>query len=67
MQKFKTITELKTAVEAGKHVHWKSPAYIIQKWRNGEFFIYCIPSDSAIGLESTTGQLNAKLEDFFTL
>lgn len=60
-----TLQEIKTAVDAGKIVHWSNGAYKVIKCKNGQYLIDC-KQGNAIGLTWQDGTtLNGKEEDFF--
>lgn len=57
--------EIKTAVDNGQTVNWKSPAYIVIKDSKNQYMIKCTSNNHCIGLtwaDETT--LNGKEEDF---
>lgn len=61
-----STNEIKAAVEAGRTVHWASPAYTVIKDSIGQWFIRHV-SGHLIGLTHADGlTLNGKPEDFFT-
>lgn len=59
---FKNVEEIKKAVDDGKQVYWKNPAYQVRHFSNG-YFIYC-ENGYMIGLETMSGELNGNIEDF---
>jgi len=61
------LTEIKTAVMAGKTVHWASDAYVvIYAPRIEEFLIKCLLNDDCIGLTWKDGvTMNGKPSQFF--
>jgi hypothetical protein len=61
-----TLEEIKTAVNAGKKVHWSNTGYEVRKDRYGEYYIIFIHNDNSIGLTWKDGvTMNGKPEDFF--
>lgn len=60
------ITEIKTAVDAGKSVHWSNEGYVVRKDILGQYLIVFEPGGSAIGLtDRSGGRLNGQEEAFF--
>jgi len=61
------LAEIKTAVMAGKTVHWSSDAYVvIYAPRIEEFLIKCLLNDHCIGLTWKDGvTMNGKPSQFF--
>lgn len=60
------IAEIKTAVDAGKFVHWSNEGYVVRKDTLGEYLIIFEPNGSAIGLTDRSGdRLNGQEEEFF--
>ena len=60
------ITEIKTAVDAGKFVHWSNEGYVVRKDILGQYLIVFKPNGSAIGLtDRNGGRLNGQEEEFF--
>lgn len=60
-----TLTEIKAAIEAGKRVYWKNPAYQVIKDRIGQHLVHCTLNDSYHGLTHRDGiTVNGKPEDF---
>lgn len=65
-----TLEEIKQAVDAGKTVHWATPAYTVvhDVLKDGEdqWLIHCTFNDSFIGLTWRDGvTLNGKPEQFY--
>ena len=61
-----TLDEIKSAVDAGKLVHWKNPAYVVIKDCIGQYLLTCRLNNDCIGLTHRDGvTLNGKPEDFF--
>jgi hypothetical protein len=59
-----TLQEIKSAVDAGKIVHWSSLLYQVVKDNRGEYLIKC--GQNYIGLTWADGvTLNGKEKDFF--
>jgi len=56
---FKTLDEVKAAVEAGKTVKWSSSSYTVRKGSDGDFWIDC-----SNGHVAFLGK-GYKAEDFF--
>ncbi len=44
------ISEIKTAVDAGRSVRWSNEGYVVRKDRLGQYLIVFEPNGSAIGL-----------------
>lgn len=60
------IKGIKTAVDAGKIVHWANTGYVVRKDRLGQYLIVYLPNCSMIGLTNRAGtQLNGTSGDFF--
>jgi hypothetical protein len=60
------IADIKTAVDAGRAVHWSNEGYVVRKDTLGQYFIIFEPNGSAIGLTDRSGcRLNGLEEDFF--
>ena len=60
------ITEIKTAVDAGKFVHWSNEGYVVSKDTLGQYLIVFEHNGSAIGLtDHSGGRLNGQEEEFF--
>ena len=60
------IAEIKTAVDAGKSVHWSNEGYVVRKDKLGQYLIVFVPGGSAIGLtDRSGGRLNGYEEEFF--
>ena len=60
-----TTEKIKSVVDFGGTVHWKSDAYIVENW-SGDYNIVYQPNGHAIGLTWADGQtLNGKAEDFY--
>jgi hypothetical protein len=60
------ITEIKTAVDAGKSVHWSNEGYVVRKDTLGQYLIVFEPGGSAIGLtDRSEGRLNGQEGEFF--
>jgi len=60
------IAEIKTAVDAGKSVHWSNEGYVVRMDTIGQYLIVFEPNGSAIGLTDRSGdRLNGREEDFF--
>jgi len=60
------IAEIKTAVDAGRVVHWANEAYLVHKDHLGQYLITYLPNGSTIGLTDRSGQkLNGDALDFF--
>lgn len=61
-----TLTDIKAAVEAGKTVHWSTPAYRVIKGAAGRWLIACTISGGCIGLTWADGvTLNGRPDDFY--
>jgi hypothetical protein len=52
-----TLSEIKTAVENGKTVHWENPAYRVIKDKIGQWLIHCTINDHYVGLTTTDNEL----------
>jgi hypothetical protein len=60
------IAEIKTALDAGKSVHWSNEGYVVRKDTLGQYPIVFEPGGSAIGLtDRSGGRLNGQEEEFF--
>ena len=60
------LQEIKSAVLAGRVVHWKSGAYEVIRDRVGQWFILCRFNGSLTGLTWADGvTMSEKPEDFF--
>uniref|UniRef100_UPI004047DB07 hypothetical protein n=1 Tax=Yoonia sp. TaxID=2212373 RepID=UPI004047DB07 len=60
------INDIKTAVDAGKTVHWANTGYVVRKDRLGQYLIVYLHDGSAIGLTNRAGtQLNGAEGEFF--
>mgnify|MGYP005986054335 FL=1 len=60
------IAEIKTAVDAGKSVHWSNEGYVVRKDTLGQYLIVFELGGSAIGLtDRSGGRLNGQEEEFF--
>lgn len=60
-----TATEIKSAIDSGKKVCWKNPAYEVIKGKD-EYLIRCRLNQHCIGLTWQDGvTLNGKEEDFY--
>ena len=63
---FKTIDEIKAAVDKGKLVFWKTQGYEVVKDKFDNYFIIFQPNKHCIGLTNMDGNLlNGNIEDFF--
>jgi hypothetical protein len=61
-----TLDEIKSAVDAGKVVHWKNYAYRVIKDRLDRYLILCVLNQDCTGLTHRDGvTMNGKPEDFF--
>lgn len=61
-----TLQEIKTAVDAGKTVHWANTGYTVIKDVYGDYLIVFHHNQSTIGLTWQDGvTMNGKPEDFF--
>lgn len=60
-----TLTEIKTAVDAGQTVHWANQAYVVIKDKLGRYLIRCLLNDNYTGLTDASGDMNEKEEQFF--
>jgi hypothetical protein len=61
MNKFKTLTEVKEAVDAGKKVWWKNQSYQLSKASNGSDYMITHIAGNIVYLTNSY-----KPEDFFT-
>jgi len=60
------LQEIKTAVDAGKSVHWTHEGYDVMKGKKGGYFIRCSSNAHSIGLTWTDGvTLNGEESEFF--
>jgi hypothetical protein len=60
------LQEIKTAVDAGKSVHWSNDSYDVIKDKYGHYFINCSLNDNTIGLTWQDGTtLNGKESEFY--
>ena len=59
-----TLEEIKTAVLAGKTVHWANSLYIVKHYE-GEFSIVCTSNGYTTGLTSQSGVMTEKEKDFY--
>ncbi|PHQ84330.1 MAG: hypothetical protein COB65_05820 [Thalassobium sp.] len=60
------IEDIKTALDAGKTVHWANTGYVVRKDRLGQYLIVYLPNGGAIGLTNRAGtQLNGAEGEFF--
>lgn len=60
------IKDIKTAVDAGKTMHWVNTGYVVRRDCLGQFLIVYLPNGSAIGLTNRAGtQLNGAEGEFF--
>ena len=63
-----TLTEIQQAVEAGRTVYWKTPAYVVMKDSIGRWLVHCVINDSYHGLTHRDGvTVHGKPEDFHIL
>ena len=62
-----TVTEIKTAVDAGLTVHWDNASYIVRRSpATGDYNIVCTSNNSCIGLTWRDGiTLNGNPTDFY--
>lgn len=61
-----TLDEIKSAVQAGKTVHWSNNRYVVVGYKNLGYLIRDIHNDSCIGLTWRDGvTLNGKECDFY--
>lgn len=61
-----TLNQIKSAVEAGKPVHWSNDGYSVIKDKLDRFLIVCHRNESCWGLTWTDGvTMNEKEEDFY--
>lgn len=64
-KKTMTISEIKTAVDAGYTVQWASPVYRVIKDKIGQYLIICSLNDYCIGLTNLDGtRLNGQESEF---
>jgi hypothetical protein len=62
-----TLQEIKTAINQGKQVFWKSQGYQVIKDSINQYLIKCIYNGHCIGLTWTDGvTMNGEEADFFT-
>jgi len=60
------IAEIKSAVDAGKSVHWANEGYRVHKDDLGQYLITYLPNGSTIGLTGRSDErLNGDEADFF--
>lgn len=60
------IEDIRTAVDAGKTVHWANTGYVVREDSLGQYLIVYLPNGSAIGLTNRAGtQLNGAEGEFF--
>lgn len=60
------IAEMKSAVDAGKTVHWANEGYLVHKDDLGQYLITYQPNGSTIGLTGGSGERpNGDEADFF--
>ena len=60
------INDIKTAVDAGKTMHWVNTGYVVRKDCLGQYLIVYLPNGSALGLTTRAGtQLNGAEGEFF--
>jgi hypothetical protein len=63
-----TLQAIKTAINQGKRVFWKSEGYRVIKDSIDQYMIKCIYNGHCIGLTWRDGTtMNGKEEDFFEL
>ena len=61
-----TLQEIKSAVDAGKTVHWHNNRYRVIKDRYGDYFTIDVHNDSCIGLcRKDTGELIGNEDEFY--
>lgn len=61
-----TLEEIKSAVKAGKTVHWMNEGYIVTVDNYAQWFIVWLPNQYAIGLTWRDGiTLNGKESEFY--
>ena len=61
-----TLTEIKSAVMAGKTVNWKQRNYVVLKDSIDQWLIKCTDNDSCIGLTHRDGlTMNGEGKDFY--
>ena len=60
------INDIKTAVDAGKTVHWANTGYLVHKDALGQYLITFVPNGSTIGLTNQSGsRLNGDEAEFY--
>ena len=60
------INDIKTAVDAGKTMHWVNTGYVVRKDCLGQYLIVYLPNGNAIGLTNRVGTLlNGAEGEFF--
>ena len=60
------LNEIKSAVEAGKAVHWKQKNYVVLKGSLNQWLIKCTNNGHCIGLTWKDGEtLNGHSNDFY--
>lgn len=60
------LEQIKTAVLAGKTVHWASTLYVVVQDNAGQWLIVCTANKSTIGLTWQDGvTLNGREDQFF--
>ena len=60
------LDEIKSAVEAGRTVHWASRMYVVVKDHIGQWLIRCTSNGNCIGLTWCDGvTLNGRPDEFF--
>ena len=61
-----TIEEIKSAVDAGKTVHWANAGYNVIKDSLGQYLIKYAPNGFCIGLTNRAGdRLNGQADQFY--
>jgi hypothetical protein len=66
MESAMSVEEIKTAVDAGKTVHWRNTLYRVIRDNLGQYLIFCASTNNYIGLTWRDGRtLNGKPEEFF--
>jgi len=61
-----TLDQIKTAVLAGKTVHWQNKGYIVQVANDNQWHILFTPNNHYIGLTWLDGvTMNGKPEQFY--
>jgi hypothetical protein len=61
-----TLDEIKSAVEAGKTVHWVNEGYVVCKDLHGRWHTVCLQNDHCIGLTWLDGvTMNGSPEQFY--